>query len=132
MFYRSLIILGKSRNWRKKWKNEWFPDRKAWQWFCEIPEWIDQRVKNGFTVDTLEGMRTLPGKSYLLGTSKLVELLATERKAATSSWFTLINEMTDLILPLQKEGYRSMASLDGGETMSIAIGSKDCAPTVGG
>ena len=24
---RSLIILGKSRNWRKKWKNEWYPDK---------------------------------------------------------------------------------------------------------
>ena len=23
---RSLIILGRSRNWRKKWKNEWYPD----------------------------------------------------------------------------------------------------------
>jgi hypothetical protein len=43
-------------------------------------------MKNGFTVsqavDKLEEMRTMPGKSRLLGTSALVELLATERKAA--------------------------------------------------
>jgi hypothetical protein len=48
----------------------------------------------------------------------------------------MLNEVTDLCLPSQKEGYildsRSTASSDSGEVMSIATGSKRRAPTVGG
>jgi len=63
-----------------------FKDRKAWQRFREIPEWIDLKMKNGFTASQaiikLEEKRSVPGKSCLLGTSALVKLLTTERKAA--------------------------------------------------
>lgn len=100
-------------------------DRKAWQRFREIPEWIDLKMKNGFTIsqsmDKLEEMRLVAGKSRLIGTSVLVELFATERKAAAKS---------------AKDGNNldstGLASSISGETMSIALGSKRHAPTVGG
>ena len=37
---RSLIILGKSRNWRKKWKNEWYPDTIQCQGQQDLPATI--------------------------------------------------------------------------------------------
>ncbi|KAF5370507.1 hypothetical protein D9615_010341 [Tricholomella constricta] len=65
--------------------------RKFWQRFREIPEWIDASIKDRRISTTealaeLEGMRSVPGRAGLLGTSALSEtLLADRRKAAAKT-----------------------------------------------
>ncbi|KDR75964.1 hypothetical protein GALMADRAFT_225713 [Galerina marginata CBS 339.88] len=108
--------------WRKEEKN-----RKAWQRFREIPEWIDIKIKSGFNIAQamaeLEEMRCVPGKLRRLGTSALAELLATNRKAAAK---VRRSEKT------KGNSASNSGGSDNGEVVSTAMGSKCRAPTVGG
>ncbi|KDR69528.1 hypothetical protein GALMADRAFT_230698 [Galerina marginata CBS 339.88] len=108
--------------WRKEEKN-----RKAWQRFREIPEWIDIKIKSGFNIAQamaeLEEMRCVPGKLRHLGTSALAELLATNRKAAAK---VRRSEKT------KGNSASNSGGSDNGEVVSTATGSKRRAPTVGG
>ncbi|KAF8055686.1 hypothetical protein FPV67DRAFT_1679819 [Lyophyllum atratum] len=61
--------------------------RKFWQRFREIPEWIKatmmaRGIMAAAALADLEGMRSVPGRTGLLGTSTISTMLGNQRKAA--------------------------------------------------
>lgn len=63
--------------------------RKTWQRFREIPEWIEAAAKAraispAAAIAELEVMREMPNTHTLLGTSALSKLLSDQRKAAAA------------------------------------------------